>query len=907
MKKFIVLLAFIAFFSIDAMADKTNVKWLKDIDYDVRQFSNSRSAFKQDGRWGFMDGNARIVVKPVYEDCHDFVNGYAAVKEDGMWGYIDRSGTVVISPEYQEAGDFNEDGLAIVRKGEKYGVINAEGAVLSGIMFDEIGSFSDGFALARSSDLQYLLDDKGDVHNIDKGYFMGNFSEGMAPVQNMRTGKWGFVNRKGYLVIDMKYDTVYSFSNNIALVKHRNEYLYLSKEGRRKRIEGAAGQPLKFVNGFAKISTATGVGFIGKDLKLLTVYGKDASDFNQEGLAALELETGELVYVSRSGRIQFKADYDRIGNFNNGLAWVYKNGKYGYINTKGELVIDTLFTTATDFRDSVAFVSTKDRYGCIRYTPGYKMPEVSFTSLAIKDGNANGKVEADEEFDIHVTVRNPGREELRNVHVSFVNQVDQESWFTYDSTRVDIPLLRAFNDTTIIFHGKADISIMSSDVAMRFIGTSDNTLNGCEHTMSFEAVGIKASKPVISRYWVYKDDHSPVSGGKLNLLLTVKNDGKDPARAVNVNIQMPKGTWTDQPLMTIPELQPGEERDISTVFHMADSLDVDQQTIVARISDITQQHNRVEYITYTVGTANSEVRLDGTGLMFNMAQFAANAGLFAGAQMVAAQSEGVGKEAFVSELLKDIKKVAPVDDNKYALIFGNEDYNMYNRSTVQQQDVDYAVADAEAFRQYVINYMGVPEKNHIMGVNNGTRTQMLREIANIKELAETKGGEAEIYIFYAGHGQPAEESGDTYLIPADVPLTDAAAGIKLDDFYNDIANINAKKKLVFLDACYSGQGRAGRIELVLDEPSIRGNMMVFTATNSKQKSMPYKEKRHGMFTYYLLNTIKEAEGNITLNDLFTKTHYEVVHSSINVNYSKQEPELIKADDIDPDWMEWMLY
>lgn len=905
MKKLFVVFVFAALVCADAYADKTNFKWVKDVKYEqVRHFSNSLSAFRQDGKWGFMNGKGQVAIAPVYEECRDFSNGYAAVKQNGLWGYVDKLGTVVIPPHFDEAMDFNQHRVAIVRKNGKYGVISTKGTSLAGIMFDEIGAYSDGFALAKSGDVQYYIDYLGAVHNLPKNYMIGNFSDGMAPIQNLKTGKWGFVDKKGGQAIDPKYDTVYSFSNGIALVKFKGEYQHINKAGGKKKIDAAAGQSLEFVNDFAKIKTARGIGFIGKNLKMLPHFGKDASNFNQDGLAAIETEDNELAYINKSGKIAFKVAYDRIGNFNNGLAWVCKNDKYGYINTKGELVIDTLFTSATDFRDSLAYVSTKDRFGCIRYTPGYAMPKVDFAGVELKDENEDGKVQAAEEFDIRVTLRNPGPEDLEDVHVRYANQVDQESWFTYDEADARIPILKAYSDTVITFKAKSDLSILSSDVAMRFVGTSANTLGQNEHTWQFETVGIQASKPVMTRYWIYEDDHTPINGGALNLLMTLKNDGKDPAKDVNVDFQLPEGSWTNEPQITIPQLNPGETRDVRIVFQTEDDMDP-EQTIVARISDITQQHNKVEYLTYTMGRVNSEVRLDGTAPVFNMTQNTSNAGALAGAQMVS-QSEGVGKESFVSDLLVDIQRIATPDKNKYALIFGNEDYNIHNYGTVAQANVDYAQADAEAFRLYAINYMGVPEDHIVMNIN-ALRTQMRRGVNTIKEWVKIADGNAEVYVFYAGHGQPDEATGDTYLIPVDVLLTEASEGYKLDDFYSQIASINARKKIIFLDACYTGVGRAGWAELVTDGPSIDGNMLVFTATNSAQKSMPYAEKRHGMFTYYLLSTIKEANGQISVNDLFLQTKDKVHHSSININNSMQTPELLSGDGIERNWKKWMLH
>ena len=905
MKKILTVIVLTSIISADAYADKTNFKWIKDVNYEqVRHFSNSLSAFRQEGKWGFMNGKAQVVIAPVYEECRDFSNGYAAVKQNGLWGYIDKSGKIVIPPHFEEAQDFNQYWVAVVRKNGKYGVINTKGTSLAGIMFDEIGAYSDGFALAKSGDVQYYIDYLGEVHNLPKNYLIGNFSDGMAPIQNLKTGKWGFVDKKGGQAIDPKYDTVYSFSNNIALVKYKGEYQHINKAGGKKKIDAAAGQSLEFVNGFAKIKTARGVGFISKNLKMLPHFGKAASNFNQDGLAALETEDNELAYMDKSGKIRFKVSYDRIGNFNNGLAWVCKNDKYGYINTKGELVIDTVFTSATDFRDSLAYVSTKDRFGCIRYIPGYDMPKVDFAGVELKDHNEDGKVEAAEEFDILVTLRNPSAEDLEDVQIHYANQVDQESWFTYDAADARIPLLKAYSDTVITFKAKSDLSILSSDVAMRFVGTSSNTLGQNDYTWQFETVGIHASKPIITRYWIYEDDHSPINGGQLNLLMSVKNDGKDPARNVNVNFQFPEGSWTNEPKITIPHLDPGETRDVSIVFQTEDGLDPNQ-TIVARLSDITQQHNKTEYLTYTMGNVNGEVRLDGTAPVFNMIRNNSNAGAFAGAQVVSDESEAVGKDTYVSDLLKDIQLIATPDPKKFAVIYGNEDYNS-SGAMIRQDDVPYALADAEAFKQYAINYMGVPNDN-IYFVPNGGRRHMIRTLDNVGLMLDRLDGKGELYVFYAGHGQP-DDSGKQYLIPTDILLTEPAEGISLDYFYDRISSLNARKKLVFLDACYSGQGRAGGwFEYVKYQSEIRGNVLVFTATSSKQRSMPYNEKRHGLFTYYLLSTIKEHNGQITINELYEKMEDAVFRASVNVNNSQQTPELIKGEGIEKDWKNWMLY
>ncbi len=53
------------------------------------------------------------IVEPVYEAVSNFSDGYAAVKQDGKWGYINEDGKMVISPQFDWAGEFSE-GIAVV-------------------------------------------------------------------------------------------------------------------------------------------------------------------------------------------------------------------------------------------------------------------------------------------------------------------------------------------------------------------------------------------------------------------------------------------------------------------------------------------------------------------------------------------------------------------------------------------------------------------------------------------------------------------------------------------------------------------------------------------------------------------------------------------------------------------------
>ncbi len=75
----------------------------------------SYAAVEKDGKWGFVDEDGKIVIKPQYQEAHSFSNGYAAVKKDNHWGFIDYDNKICINPQFEDAKYFNSKGNVFVK------------------------------------------------------------------------------------------------------------------------------------------------------------------------------------------------------------------------------------------------------------------------------------------------------------------------------------------------------------------------------------------------------------------------------------------------------------------------------------------------------------------------------------------------------------------------------------------------------------------------------------------------------------------------------------------------------------------------------------------------------------------------------------------------------------------------
>lgn len=66
------------------------------------------------GKWGFVNGEGKIVIEPDFDEAMSFSNGLAAVRSGDKWGFINESGELVIEYQYSDGGYFNNNGICFV-------------------------------------------------------------------------------------------------------------------------------------------------------------------------------------------------------------------------------------------------------------------------------------------------------------------------------------------------------------------------------------------------------------------------------------------------------------------------------------------------------------------------------------------------------------------------------------------------------------------------------------------------------------------------------------------------------------------------------------------------------------------------------------------------------------------------
>ncbi|HLP21965.1 MAG TPA: WG repeat-containing protein [Chitinophagales bacterium] len=251
---------------IQAFPDAPNKdKATRDIEISARDLK----PFQSNDKWGYailpMTDSIVMPIVPQYEEAYEFSNGLAAVRSkpcasDGRcsYSYINKANFKVFTDEFNYAGNFDH-GYAIVGVGNcededscLYGVINKRGKFVIPPVHQEINDASEDYYLVAQNDKYGYLDRKGDVV-VSLKYTDGlPYSQGMAAV--CIDGNWYFIDKTGKQAFISSFRNVQSFSDSLAAVTQDGElWGYIDMAGTFV-IQPAFESAEDFTGGFAIIS-----------------------------------------------------------------------------------------------------------------------------------------------------------------------------------------------------------------------------------------------------------------------------------------------------------------------------------------------------------------------------------------------------------------------------------------------------------------------------------------------------------------------------------------------------------------------------------------------------------------------------------------------------------------------------
>lgn len=146
----------------------------------------------------------------------------------------------------------------------------------------------------------------------------------LVPVSNEK-GKWGFADEAGKQVVGYKYDMAQGFENGRALVKKGDNFGMIDENA--KEVI-----PVRY-NIIERHSSG--------------IYRVAANGKYKNGVLLDE----KYGFVSSDGKELLKPEYDEIGQFKNGIAYIKKGNLYGYVNDRIEAIVPCKYNLVGAFND----------------------------------------------------------------------------------------------------------------------------------------------------------------------------------------------------------------------------------------------------------------------------------------------------------------------------------------------------------------------------------------------------------------------------------------------------------------------------------------------------------------------------------------------------------------------------
>lgn len=178
--------------------------------------------------------------------------------------------------------------------------------------------------------------------------FVNGKEDSLSPVEI--DGKWGYVNKKGELVVAANYDSALEFDKGFAEIKLDGATKYIN----------AKGEVFDVAEGFhsekaARILVGGKYGMVDSKGNYLVEPIYDYVGTMSEGMVVVKMDDA-YGYFNNKGKLVIQPQFESAKHFSEGLALVSKDGKYGYINKKGKFVIEAQFDQAQTFVDGKAEV-----------------------------------------------------------------------------------------------------------------------------------------------------------------------------------------------------------------------------------------------------------------------------------------------------------------------------------------------------------------------------------------------------------------------------------------------------------------------------------------------------------------------------------------------------------------------
>lgn len=362
--------------AIDNFDSKQNI-WYED---DVLRV-------EKDGKYGLINFEGKEVLPCDYDEITALkgVTNNLLVKKDGKVGLVNEKGQTIVNTEYKDIKTLKEgykNEYIIVNDNNQYGIISTTGTVIIEPKYEDVKYLNNSEMFAIKDAGVWKLINKDNQILIDGGY--DNIIE--AKGENVvveKGGKYGVVTTKNEEKIPVEYEQIkYTFS-----------IYYIAKTGGKYGIINLNNEQVKDFN-YINMDYVEKGDFIQADVSdtETVIFDNNLSEKISGIVSEINQEKGYIkVYTNNEYKYyNFKFEEKKSSDIltSNNLFLSKKDGKYGYVNKEGKVIVDYIYEDGTE-QNSCGFAAVKkdgvwgsiNKVGTVELEPSVNLDSNIYTTF----------------------------------------------------------------------------------------------------------------------------------------------------------------------------------------------------------------------------------------------------------------------------------------------------------------------------------------------------------------------------------------------------------------------------------------------------------------------------------------------------------------------------------------------
>ena len=362
--------------AIDNFDSKQNI-WYED---DVLRV-------EKDGKYGLINFEGKEVLPCDYDEITALkgVTNNLLVKKDGKVGLVNEKGQTIVNTEYKDIKTLKEgykNEYIIVNDNNQYGIISTTGTVIIEPKYEDVKYLNNSEMFAIKDAGVWKLINKDNQILIDGGY--DNIIE--AKGENVvveKGGKYGVVTTKNEEKIPVEYEQIkYTFS-----------IYYIAKTGGKYGIINLNNEQVKDFN-YINMDYVEKGDFIQADVSdtETVIFDNNLSEKINGIVSEINQEKGYIkVYTNNEYKYyNFKFEEKKSSDIltSNNLFLSKKDGKYGYVNKEGKVIVDYIYEDGTE-QNSCGFAAVKkdgvwgsiNKVGAVELEPSVNLDSNIYTTF----------------------------------------------------------------------------------------------------------------------------------------------------------------------------------------------------------------------------------------------------------------------------------------------------------------------------------------------------------------------------------------------------------------------------------------------------------------------------------------------------------------------------------------------